>query len=144
MAGSVNKVILLGNLGRDPELKTFESGGSVISFPLATTESYRNRETNEKVTLPTDWHSVTVRKSGLVKIVESYLKKGDRVYIEGKLRYRSYEKDGVTRYITEVVADDLTLLGGQRESGGGSRPAESSTPSQDTSGGEASSDDLPF
>ncbi len=142
MAGSVNKVILLGNLGRDPELKTFEGGGAVISFPLATTESYRNRETGEKVVLPTDWHSVTVRKSGLIKIVEAYLKKGDRVYVEGKIRYRSYEKDGVTRYITEVVADDLTLLGGQREGGSGDRSAEST--SQGASGDDSGSDDLPF
>jgi single-strand DNA-binding protein len=87
---------------------------------------------------------VTVRKAGLIKIVEAYLKKGDRVYVEGKIRYRSYEKDGSTRYITEVVADDLTLLGGQRDGGSNDRSAESTSQSQSASGDDSGSDDLPF
>lgn len=115
MAGSVNKVILIGNLGRDPEVRYFEGGGSIANFPIATTESYRNRETGEKVSLPTDWHNISVRRPGLVKVVESYLKKGQQVYVEGKLRTRSYEKDGITRYVTEVVVDEMTMLGAKSE-----------------------------
>ncbi|MBL4652404.1 MAG: single-stranded DNA-binding protein [Flavobacteriales bacterium] len=108
--GSVNKVILVGNLGKDPEVRHFENGGSVASFPLATTESYKNKETGERVTMPTDWHNISIRRPGLAKVAETYLKKGQQIYVEGKLRTRTYEKDGSTRYITEVVLDDFTML----------------------------------
>lgn len=150
MAGSVNKVILIGNLGKDPEVRHFEGGGAVANFPLATTESYRNRETGEKVTLPTDWHNISVRRPGLVKVVESYLKKGQLLYVEGKLRTRSYEKDGETKYVTEVVVDDFTMLGGkgdgesaqnQGTSSQASQPLPTNEPQLDQS---TEDDDLPF
>lgn len=109
MAGTVNKVILIGNLGKDPEVRRLENGTVVASFPIATSESYTDKQTNERREI-TDWHNIVVWR-GLAEIVEKYLKKGSKVYIEGKLKSRSYQdKDGVTKYITEVVADELTML----------------------------------
>lgn len=115
MAGSVNKVILIGNLGKDPDIRRFENGGSVASFSLATTETYKNRETGEKVVMPTDWHNISIRRPGLAKIAETYLKKGQQIYVEGKLRTRTYEKDGDTKYITEIVVDEFTMLGSKAD-----------------------------
>lgn len=109
MAG-VNKVILLGNLGRDPEVRHLENGRAVANFSIATSETYKNKQ-GEKVT-NTEWHNL-VLWTPLAEIAEKYLKKGNQVYIEGKLTSRSYEdKDGVTKYITEVVGREMTLLGG--------------------------------
>ena len=108
---SVNKVILVGNLGKDPEVRHFENGGSLARFPLATSETYTKKDTNEKVT-QTEWHTVVTRGGLAAKVVEPYLKKGNSVYIEGRLRTRSWEdKDGVTRYTTEVICDSLEMLG---------------------------------
>ena len=108
MAG-VNKVILLGNLGKDPEVKKLETGKSVANFSLATSEVYKNKE-GEKVT-KTEWHNI-VLWSPLAEIAESYLKKGSQLYLEGKISNRSYEdKEGVKKYISEVVGREITLLG---------------------------------
>lgn len=105
----VNKVILVGHLGRDPEVRHLESVKAVANFSLATSETYKNRE-GEKVTT-TEWHNV-VLWSPLAEIAENYLKKGSQVYIEGKLTTRSYDdKEGVKKYVTEVVGRDLTMLG---------------------------------
>ncbi len=138
MAG-VNKVILLGHLGKDPEVKKLDSGKSVANFSLATSEVYKNKE-GEKVT-NTEWHNI-VLWSPLAEIAESYLKKGSQLYLEGKISNRSYEdKDGVKKYISEVVGRDLTLLG---------RPAnnESNESSNNQNVGESNAsgevDDLPF
>src|SRR5690606_38759347 len=128
----VNKVILIGRLGKDPEVRNLENGVSVANFTMATSETYRDRNTGEKKEV-TEWHNIVLWR-GLAEISQKYLHKGDMVYIEGKLRTRSWEKEGVTRYITEVVAENMTMLGG-RGSGGsgsgsnyqsdyGSRPAE--------------------
>ena len=139
MAG-VNKVILLGNLGKDPEVRHLENGRAVANFSIATSEVYKNKQ-GEKVT-NTEWHNV-VLWTPLAEIAEKYLKKGNQVYVEGKLTSRSYEdKEGITRYITEVVVRELTLLGKKdsQESSSPTSPAasEASTP-------EASNiDDLPF
>lgn len=109
MAGSVNKVILIGNLGKDPEVRHLENGATVANFPLATSESYNDRATGERREV-TDWHDVVVWR-GLADVVEKYVKKGTKVYVEGKLKKRSWQdKDGNTRYTTEVVADELTIL----------------------------------
>ncbi len=109
MAGSVNKVILIGNLGKDPEIRRLENGAVVANFPIATSETYLDKTTNERRDI-TDWHNVVVWR-GLAEVVEKYLRKGMKVYIEGKLKSRSYQdKDGVTKYITEVVADEMTML----------------------------------
>lgn len=109
MAGSVNKVILIGNLGKDPEVRHLENGAVVANFPIATSEVYTDRTTGQKVE-NTDWHDIVVWR-GLAEIVEKYVRKGQKVYIEGKLKKRSWQdKEGNTRYTTEVVADELTIL----------------------------------
>ena len=108
MAG-INKVILIGNLGKDPEVRHLENGATVANFPLATTESYKNKE-GQKVE-NTEWHNIVLWR-GLADIAEKYLRKGQTVYIEGKLKTRSWEdKDGNKRYTTEIVADNMTMLG---------------------------------
>ena len=102
MSGSVNKVILIGNLGKDPDVRHLENGATVANFPIATSENYKDRKTGEKIS-QTEWHNIVVWR-GLADITERYLKKGDKVYIEGKLRTRSWQdQDGNTKYTTEVV-----------------------------------------
>jgi len=109
MAGSVNKVILIGNLGKDPEVRRLENGAIVANFPLATSETYVDRTTGERRE-STDWHNIVLWR-GLAEIAEKYARKGTKVYIEGKLKNRSWtDKDGNTRYTTEVLADEMTLL----------------------------------
>lgn len=119
MAGSVNKVILIGNLGKDPEVRHLENGAVVANFPLATSEVYTDRSTGEKKET-TDWHDIVLWR-GLAEVAEKYLRKGYKVYVEGKLKKRSWQdKEGNTRYTTEVVADEMTILsrpeGGERSS----------------------------
>ena len=126
MAG-VNKVILVGNLGKDPEVRALETGVKVARFSLATTESYKDRNTGERVD-QTEWHNIVLWR-GLAEVSERYLKKGSQVYIEGKLQTRSYEdKDGVTKYSTEIVGQTMTMLGGK---GGDSSPS-SSAPAEES------------
>ena len=114
MAGSVNKVILIGNLGRDPEVRRLNSGDSVVSFSVATTESWRDKATGERKDR-TEWHNVVIFNENLGKIAEQYCKKGSKVYLEGQLQTREYtDKDGNQRKVTEVVLQrfrgELTLL----------------------------------
>ena len=110
MAG-VNKVILVGNLGKDPQVRYLDSGVAVANFSLATTENYKNKQ-GERVS-QTEWHNVVLWR-GLAEVAEKYLKKGASVYIEGKIRTRKWEdKEGVTRYSTEVLGDNMTMLGGK-------------------------------
>lgn len=112
MAG-VNKVILVGNLGKDPEIRYLDGGVPVANFPLATSESYKDKAGNRID--QTEWHNVVLWR-GLAEITEKYLKKGNQVYIEGKIRSKTWEdKDGIKRYSTEIVAENMTLLGGKRE-----------------------------
>ena len=109
MAGTVNKVILIGNLGKDPEIRKLESGATVANFPIATSESYTDRNSGEKKET-TDWHDIVVWR-GLAEVVEKYVKKGMKVYVEGRLKKRSWQdKEGNTRYTTEVLGDQLTIL----------------------------------
>lgn len=109
MAGSVNKVILIGNLGRDPEVRYLESGVPVARFSIATSESYTDKNSGEKREV-TDWHNIVLWR-GLAKVAETYLKKGMKVYVEGKLKTRSWQdENNQTRYSTEVVADQMTML----------------------------------
>lgn len=109
MAGSVNKVILIGNLGKDPEVRRLENGGIVANFSMATTETYTDRTTGERRDI-TDWHNIVVWR-GLAEVVEKYVRKGTKLYVEGKLKTRSWtDKDGNTRYTTEVLADNITML----------------------------------
>ena len=115
MSGSVNKVILIGNLGKDPEIRSIDTGVKVASFAVATSETYTDRSTGEKKEL-TDWHDIVVWR-GLAEVVEKFLKKGMKVYVEGKLRKKSWQdKEGNTRYNTEIIADQLTILSPRNES----------------------------
>jgi single-strand DNA-binding protein len=139
----VNKVILVGRLGKDPEVRNLENGTSVANFTMATSESYKDKVTGEKKEI-TDWHNVVLWR-GLAEIAGKYLHKGDMVYIEGKLRTRSWEKDGVTRYTTEIIGDNMTMLSTQGAKQGNSSPGSGSASNNDQFNSDTSgSDDLPF
>ena len=123
MAGSVNKVILIGNLGRDPEVRSFQNGGKVCNLTVATSENWKDKNTGERRE-KTEWHRIAIFNDGLVRVAEQYLKKGSKVYIEGQLQTRKYQApDGSDRYSTEVVLQGfggtLTMLDGRNEGGGG-------------------------
>ena len=109
MSGSVNKVILIGNLGKDPEVRRLENGAVLASFSIATSESYVDKQSGDKKEI-TDWHDIVLWR-GLAEVAEKYLVKGSKIYVEGKLKKRSWQdKEGVTRYSTEVVGDEMTIL----------------------------------
>lgn len=121
MAGSVNKVILVGNLGADPEIRRLNSGDPVVNMRLATTETWRDKSSGERRER-TEWHNVVIFNDHLAKVAEQYLKKGMKVYIEGQLQTRKWEKDGVERYTTEVVLQkfrgELQMLESRGQGGG--------------------------
>jgi single-strand DNA-binding protein len=124
MAGSLNKVMLIGNLGADPEVKSFQNGGRIANLRIATSETWKDRQTGERKER-TDWHNVVLQSEGLVGVAEKYLRKGSKVYIEGQLRTRKWQdKDGNDRYTTEVsvggMGGVMTMLDGRSEGGGGS------------------------
>lgn len=125
MAGSVNKVILVGNLGADPETRSFQNGGKVCNIRIATSESWKDRNTGERQER-TEWHTVAIFSEGLVGVAERYLRKGSKVYVEGQLRTRKWQdQNGQDRYSTEVVLQGpgavLTMLDGAPGGGGGDR-----------------------
>jgi single-strand DNA-binding protein len=134
MAG-VNKVILVGNLGKDPEVRHLEGGAAVANFPMATTETYKDKNGNRNE--QTEWHNIVVWR-GLAEVAEKYLKKGMTIYIEGKLRTRSWDdKEGHKRYTTEIVGDTFTILS--------KKETNSSSGNDDAGhGGPKTGDDLPF
>jgi len=119
MAGSVNKVILIGNLGKDPEVRKLNNGDPVVNLSIATSENWRDKQTGERKE-KTEWHRVVIFNENIAKVAEQYLKKGSTVYIEGQLQTRKYEQNGVEKYSTEIVLQkfrgELTMLGGK---GGG-------------------------
>jgi single-strand DNA-binding protein len=122
MAGSVNKVILVGNLGQDPESRSFQNGGEVVNLRIATSENWKDRDGNRQER--TQWHSVAIFSEGLAKVAKSYLKKGSKVYLEGQLETRKWQdQNGQDRYSTEVVLrnfnSSMVLLDGRGEGGGG-------------------------
>ena len=122
MAGSVNKVILVGNLGKDPEIRTLTSGDRVANLTIATSETWRDRNSGERKE-KTEWHRVVIFNDNLVKVAENYLKKGSSVYIEGSLQTRKWtDNSGVEKYSTEIVLQkfrgELTMLGGRGDGGG--------------------------
>ena len=137
---SVNKVILIGNLGKDPELRYTSSGVAVATFSIATNEQWRDQDGNQQE--KTEWHNIVAWRK-LAEICGEYLKKGGKIYLEGRLQYRTYDdKNGVKRYVTEIVMDQMVML----DSRGGGAPAasgEPSAPPQQEGAGEKS-DDLPF
>jgi len=155
MAGSVNKVILIGNLGADPEIKSFQNGGKIANLRIATSENWKDRNTGERKER-TEWHSVVINGDGLIGVVERFLRKGSKVYIEGQLRTRKWQdQSGNDRYSTEVVVAGiggaLTMLdgpqggagggggGGQRSGGGGWSEGGSGGGSRGGGGGGQSS-----
>ncbi|MFW8636692.1 single-stranded DNA-binding protein [Cribrihabitans pelagius] len=124
MAGSLNKVMLIGHLGRDPEVRTFQNGGKVCNMRVATSESWKDRNTGERRER-TEWHSVAIFNEGLVRVAEQYLRKGSKVYIEGQLQTRKWQdQSGQDRYSTEVVlqgfGSTLTMLDPRQDGGSGS------------------------
>ncbi len=157
MAGSVNKVILVGNLGRDPEIKQLPSGSSLANLSVATSENWRDKASGERKER-TEWHRVVIFSEGLVRVCEQYLKKGSKVYLEGQLETRKWQdKDGNDRYSTEVVlrnfGSTLTMLDGRNESGGGDRFSDDrggsggggrGGQSEDFSRGDDLNDEIPF
>jgi len=138
MAGSVNKVILVGNLGRDPEAKNFENGGSLVNVSLATTEFFKNQAGERES--KTEWHRLVIRRPQLIEVATKYLRKGMSVYVEGRLVTRSWTKEGATHYSTEVVVDNLQMLSAKQDdqSTGGGQEAEAVNATATVS------DDLPF
>ncbi len=152
MAG-VNKVILIGNLGADPEVRHLQNGASVANFRLATSETYKDKTTGERRE-QTEWHNVVAWR-GLAEITEKYLRKGSKVYVEGKLRTRQWQdKDNNTRYTTEIVADEMTLLDRANTEGGAQQaqqaPARQAAPANQPMAASSGAmdnddtDDLPF
>ena len=117
----VNKVILVGHVGKDPEVRYLDGGVAVARFPLATSESYKNKN-GEKVE-QTEWHNVTVWRQ-LAEIVDKYVKKGQLLYIEGKIRTRSVGEEGNKKYFTDIIADQMTMLGGKREGQGSNQSGQ--------------------
>lgn len=145
---SVNKVILVGNVGKDPDVRYLENNVCVASFPLATTERGYTTQSGIQVPDKTEWHNIVLWR-GLAEIAEKYIRKGSQLYIEGKIRTRSYEdQNKVRRYTTEIYADNLELLGRRADTAGSPvQPTAQTQPSvqaADTTGGNNSADDLPF
>ena len=136
MAGSVNKVILVGNLGKDPESRTFQNGGEVVSFSVATSENWKDRNSGERKE-KTEWHNVSIFSEGLARVAKSYLRKGSKVYLEGQLETRKWQdQSGNDRYTTDVVLRNFNsamVLLDSRDGGGGSR----SSFNEDFGGGDA-------
>ncbi len=145
----VNKVILIGNVGKDPEVRYIDNDVPVAHFPLATSETYRLKD-GEKVT-QTEWHNIVLWR-GLAKVAENYVKKGHALYIEGKIRTRSYEdRDGNKRYITEIIADNMQMLTkkGETVAPGPATPetpvsSDDKLPEENNSAAASPEDDLPF
>jgi single-strand DNA-binding protein len=135
----VNKVILIGRLGKDPEVRNLDGGVKVATFTLATTETFKDK--NGVRQEQTEWHNVVLWR-GLAEISEKYLNKGSQVYLEGKIKTRSYEKDGTKKYMTEILVDNMTMLGGKRDND--TSPHTASTPDDIPSEVNEPTDDLPF
>ena len=152
MAGSVNKVILIGNLGRDPEVRSFPNGGKVVNLRVATSENWRDKQSGERKE-KTEWHSVAIFNDNLARIAEQYLRKGSKVYLEGQLETRKWQdQSGQDRYSTEVTLRfnaQMTLLDGRSE-GGGAGPTDYDQGRGGNFGGEGRSpagaldDEIPF
>ena len=146
MAGTINKVILIGHLGDDVKMHYFEGGNSIGRFPIATNETYTNRQTGEKV-VTTEWHNIVVRNK-LAEICEKYLSKGDKVYCEGRIKSRQWEgEDGSKRYTTEIHVVDMTFLTTKKElNAPDNQPSKKTNTSSEVNytAPDAEDDDLPF
>jgi len=143
MANSLNKAMLIGHLGDEVKMHYFEGGNSIGRFPVATNESYTNKQTGERITT-TEWHNVVVRNK-LAEICEKYLSKGDRVYVEGRIKTRQWEQDGIKRYTTEIQALEMNFLTTKKDLNNPAQTTPSTdTPVQNNGNNEKDSDDLPF
>ena len=159
MAGTLNKVMLIGNLGKDPEIMHFDNGGSLVKFPIATSESYTNRD-GQHVT-NTEWHNIVINVKGLVEVAHKYLKKGHKVYLEGRIKTKKWQdQSGNDRYSTEIQVNQMTMLTSRAESEGlandaqgnyaNTEPANSissppkSVPAEAAGNNAQEKDDLPF
>ena len=143
MTGTLNKVILIGHLGDDVKIHNFEGGGCIGRFPLATNESYTNKQTNEKVT-NTEWHNIVVRNKA-AEICQKYLSKGDKVYVEGRIKTRKWQDDkGIDRYSTEVNCQEFTFLNTKNENSSSNTPVDTNVSTQQTTSSPEANDDLPF
>ena len=143
MTGTLNKVILIGHLGDDVKIHNFEGGGCIGRFPLATNESYTNKQTNEKVT-NTEWHNIVVRNKA-AEICQKYLSKGDKVYVEGRIKTRKWQDDkGIDRYSTEVNCQEFTFLNTKNETSSSNTNVDTNDNIQPTTNSSEINDDLPF
>ena len=159
MAGTLNKVMLIGNLGKDPEIMHFENGGSLVKFPIATSETYTNRD-GQRIS-NTEWHNIIINAKGLVEVAHKYLKKGHKVYLEGRIKTRKWQdQSGNDRYSTEIQVNQMTMLTSRAESQSTTNDAQGSynstesthsisSPPPPTNGesqgnNEQETDDLPF
>lgn len=149
MKRGINSVTIIGSLGNDPESKTFQDGSSVTTISVATSESWRDKQSGEQKE-SVEWHRIILRDRGAFKlgqIAAQYLKKGSKVYIEGSLKTRSYEKDGQKRYVTEIIADQMQMLDARSDNGGSyqQQPGHDHAPTQVPGGGfDDFDDDIPF
>ena len=145
MANSLNKVMLIGHLGDEVKMHYFEGGNCIGRFPVATNETYTNKQTGERITT-TEWHNVVVRNK-LAELCEKFLSKGDRVYVEGRIKTRQWEQEGVKRYSTEIQAQEMTFLNTKKElnnPGGFDSPSPAPPKPVDQTVKEDETDDLPF
>jgi single-strand DNA-binding protein len=138
----VNKVIILGNCGNDPEIKVFADGGTVANVSVATSESWKDKQTGEKKER-TEWHRVVFRNK-LAEIVRDYVKKGSKIYVEGSNRTRKYEKDGQTHYTTEVYADQMQMLDSRLDSGAAPARQNNTMAMLNNAADDFQSEDIPF
>lgn len=152
MSGSINKVVLVGNLGADPEVRTFQNGGKVCNLRIATAETWKDKNTGEKRE-KTEWHTVAIFQEGLVRVAEQYLKKGSKVYIEGALQTRKWQdQSGADKYSTEIVLQGfggtLVMLDGKQQEGSAWKPTDEPVPREQggaPAGGQGGIDDeIPF
>lgn len=143
MSRGVNLVIILGRLGKDPEIKYLPNGNAVANFSLATEEAWKDKQTGEQQT-KTEWHRVTAFQR-LAEIIGEYVRKGDQIYIKGKIQTRQYDKDGETRYITEIIAQEMQMLGSKKD---GQRPIKGEpgkeAAAQNVDKNDSFDDDIPF
>jgi single-strand DNA-binding protein len=139
MAGTLNKVMLIGHLGDEVKMHYFEGGNAIGRFPIATNESYTNKQTGEKVT-NTEWHNIVVRNK-LAEICEKYLSKGDKIYCEGRLKTRQWEQEGQKRYSTEIHVVDMTFLTTKKET---AKPVNLTEEKPESNTKVEENDDLPF
>ena len=141
----MQKVILIGNVGKDPEVKSFDNGGKIANFSVGVTERGYTTKDGKNVPEHTEWFNCVVRQSGLAGVVEQYLKKGNKVFVEGKMKTREYEKDGQKRYLTELMVDSMELLTPKGDSSSSGQPTQSAPAQPQTeSFKQEEQDQLPF